>query len=479
MTEFLHQPQSEFALTFDLLGRTVLDPNKEYVVLEQSQYPPESQQTEDPAVPRTESLNYLVIERDIHMVIPGSSRRQTEDWQWETGRGPAATIPHPLNESTLARWRRSALPMERGGEGAHKWLLTTFFEKARTPEELAYVLRFGFEQTARLAQCHRQTLGRALHAGVIKSLRFAGEPDAYVLPEAIGRAMNTLGPDDTKWARATLQRHLVNALTAARLKSSQVQQEVQADGSALMVQGIKLYESAGMLDDTFWVEAGIKKVGDVADLPEFMAMVHAKLTGPDGEQIVSRIKDARSAGRLYITAILEHYAQDPRRHQVNAQLVLERTRSAISAEDGLKVDLFSLVQEANRLAAGHNRRVDALRGGQDERYPVLSNGAFNYAEAFWRVLSIMRHPGTDPHVRTEQLEQDGMHADIVAMLFTKQNRREQPPHADLLLRFPDVSPGRLRVARALAARGMDLRKAVERAIKDEQPREGDSTGSTH
>jgi len=350
MTEFLHHPRNEFALTFDLLGATVLDPNKEFVVLEQPQ-PPEAQQAEEPTVPGAEGLTYIVIERAISGVAPGSNPGQMEDWQWATGKGAAAALPKPLDEPTRALWRRSNLRMERGGPEAHKWLLTTFFEKAQTVEDLAYVLKFGFEQTAQVAQRHRQTLGVALQAGVIKSLRFAAEPDAYVIPEAIGHAFNTLGTDDTKWARTALQRQLINTLAGSSVASSQARDEMRATSNALMLQGLRLYEDAGLLDDSFWVESGIKRVGDVADLPEFIAMVHAKLTGPDGEQIVSRIKDQRGVGRSYITSIFEHYGQDPQRHQANAERAMAHTHSESDREER-KVDLFLLVKEANRLATG-------------------------------------------------------------------------------------------------------------------------------
>jgi len=89
----------------------------------------------------------------------------------------------------------------------------------------------------------------------------------------------------------------------------------------------------------------------------------------------------------------------------------------------------------------------------------------------------MRDPKRDPHVRSEQLEQDSMHADIISMLFTGQSRRDQSSlRANLSLRFPDISPRQLRAAQEMAARGIALRAAVERAIKEGEPRqEGDAS----
>src|SRR3982750_3304186 len=119
----------------------------------------------------------------------------------------------------------------------------------------------------------------------------AKDPDNYIarLPEwdAEPRRLTAIGGTVGKIVLGSMTGHGKTARTRDMVPEERVAQSVE------------LFDTAGLLTSQFWIDCGIYAAGST-ETPQFLPLLHAKLAGPSGEEILSQVRRPQIAARLFI-----------------------------------------------------------------------------------------------------------------------------------------------------------------------------------
>ncbi len=301
-------------------------------------------------------------------------------------------------------------------------------------------------------------LSHAVYNIVAKSLLIPGYAPNHlaVLPQAAS------DPDLRSKISASMRRGLGKALIGTRCGDLPGKRTQQLDGQVI-ADFVDAFDEAGMLDDAFWIDFGIK-AGGAARNPQFLSTLHAKLSGPDGErmlrerQIMGGGERAQPLVRSYITAILAHYERDPLRHTPNAATLLRSLKSGEGKQS--LVDLNRLVNVSNSIARELNRDRGSQRAGEDYLAELRPGDMLSVSDALLRVLYATRINTLPPEMLVDQFDQDVRHAEIVALVIEGARYREARLLGHTALAFPGLSNLQRKRLRELFGANKPLKDAL-------------------
>lgn len=351
------------------------------------------------------------------------------------------------------------------------WLGKTFVHHAPNAGELGKVLAKVFWLDSAIPGDHGSGEVTAVtQNALVKSIEFIRDQEtAQAFIQPVVRAFKTESPQFQEKIRTRLSNGLIKLLRGA-YTGRYTEKEVEGIPKEAIVRAVELYDTAGLIRDSFWNSSALIS-GFAAELPAFLPLLHAKLSGPDGQRLVAGILEPTPIAADYIKAVLQHYAEDPTRNTDTVNRILQRIRRRSPKNQDQQaqdqgIDLEALLREANILGASYNRMIDQRRGEESEKYaplhPTLATEAAFIGDAFLRLASVMRRRDAPQKTRSAQLDQDVMHADILSIVLSGVPAGTRISYADLKVRFPEIEPKRLRIIQRLLKTGLPLGRAMER-----------------
>lgn len=458
MTEQAPIVLPDFGETFDLV-RDVLQDDSKTVQIRQQGVPLWQRRTD----PNTAPV-YEIIETDVPTLDESDGNKQNagDDAQcryWTTA--SPGSIEHftkaELKGMFLRYGRDSSWVGEFTGNSAEAkaWVANEFIRQSLSASDLGRVFGFALD----LHSIHGQQRTAIVQGAIMRSTAFARDEDAHMLvPESTRIAPDTdLSPAQKKMrtlVSAGIGKLLlgINIHNNRRLASTDFPQENLASL-------VEIYDAAGLVSEDFWSGTALKSAAAVIT-PTFIPVLHNKLSGEAGNRIMSKLEFPSQIVRNYITTVLEFYAKDPRRNQANAARLLKATR--VREGLGTNVDLTALIGEANKMTASYNAIVTAQGGGIEDKFSSLKNDPIFVADAFLRLLSLMRRTDIPQSERAAQMDQDTLHSDVVSLIMSRQ-LAVKSSYVDLAFRFPDISTSRLRIIHKLLKSGLPFVDAVEQS----------------
>lgn len=300
-------------------------------------------------------------------------------------------------------------------------LAVQFARRASNESELRLVsdkLADWFQRTEEGAtDASRGQLFFAIHNIVAKSTAYADFTHLNEVVNDLQRASETpLGQQMPYWVSMALVKTLIrhdnpNMFTATDLRDIH---------DSHVARAITAYDEAGLLYDEFWLDAGMRAGAAVIN-PDFLRLLHDKLSGEDSQKLFESVKDRRALAETYITSVLKQYKTDPTRHGGNIEKLLRDMQPL--AGSFRNVDLYRMTSLSNRLAP----RISSMYESgtlESEVLATLDAEDITYAsDAFLRLLLLTHQRETDATLRATQFEQDILHAEIVALLIAGTRRQ--------------------------------------------------------
>jgi len=206
---------------------------------------------------------------------------------------------------------------------------------------------------------------------------------------------------------------------------------------AYIADALVSFDDAGLLGQTFWQRYALRAS---VTSPETHPHLRTKLYAgelPDLLRVDSLVAKAKKESAItdHMTRVLNRHAGDPTRHQANVYKMLGHVLANGTVNIEQTIHFSNLVMET-------------IRGESPDNVlnPRISS---NILQAFARCLWITRRMDAPPSVRTEQLEQDILQNELLAVLQSDHpQRRVERTLATIALQYPRASPDQILQARA-------------------------------
>jgi hypothetical protein len=431
MREYVPPSQSKFIPSFDVVESVVCDSGKYFMA-----HPAQDRDSRGQIPP-----NYVIIEAET---TPGKRYKppygNASFSRWETNsptdKQDFATFADLPDEDRIG-WASKALFV---GDSFYtrSWFAGEWSRYVRSESDMARLLRYVFDQNVRGGFEPGQALqfGNLTQSIVVQSLQYASQPNASIMTGSIHESVATTPPRRGQEIIAKIYPSLGKALLRAPLQIPTASSALRELSGAEIVQGVELYDRAGLVDDKFWVSFGVDAAATIVT-PEFTPLLANKLAAPDGEGerlIREHVPYRQRTARAYITKVLRAYSDDPNRSQRNATNILNATLPG--KQPDITVDLDNLIAEANRISPAQNKYTEE-RGEIGEGFVAFPHEQTFVSDAFLRLLGMTKLTAATQEMQIAQWEQDIYHADIIGAILGHGGATEISD-ADVTLQFPGL-----------------------------------------